>query len=298
MARRTRVTWPLAKSLPPASRAPDASAAPQDPFFNQFFRHCVGPGRDPTLTWGTEVDMTGAQAFIREASRRWNVPVTMPPLLVKATGAALRDHPRFLGRIVRRRPYAFKRINIILAFQNAARREADLQMVFNVDTEPLPDLIRRILRDAMRSARGEDLLAHDRRMLRWAGPFKGLLLRGGRFLSNNVNMPDVFGRMVRLQTAAAMVNYLNFAGAPPLRSFKAALPGVNSAAVHIALGPAEPCPTVEGGEVVVRPLAPLIVRTDHRIADAIELGRFAAALRHYLADPWRIPNLEAAEETQ
>jgi pyruvate/2-oxoglutarate dehydrogenase complex dihydrolipoamide acyltransferase (E2) component len=296
MARRTRVTWPLARSAPDAG-TPAETGSSGDPFFNQFFRHCVGPGRDPTLTWGTDVDMTGAQAFVREASQRWNVPVTMPPLLVKAVGAALRDHPRFLQRIVRRRRYSFQRINVILAYQNAARREADLQMIFNVDTEPLPDLVRRILRDAMRSARGEDLLAHDRRMLRWAGPLKGLLMRTGRALSNNLNMPDVFGRMVRMQTAVAMVNYLNFAGAPPLRSFKAALPGVNSVSVHVALGPAEQRPTVANGEVVVRSLAPLIVRTDHRIADAIELGRLAGTVRGYLADPWRIPKLEAAEET-
>jgi pyruvate dehydrogenase E2 component (dihydrolipoamide acetyltransferase) len=53
----------------------------------------------------------------------------------------------------------------------------------------------------------------------------------------------------------------------------------------VTLGATEPRPVVVEGEVVVRPLAPLFVRADHRIVDAHALGLFTNLIRDLLANP-------------
>lgn len=54
------------------------------------------------------------------------------------------------------------------------------------------------------------------------------------------------------------------------------------------MGAIEPRPVAVGEEVVVRPVAPIFVRADHRIVDAHEIGAFAETLRTLLAEPTRL----------
>lgn len=282
MKRRKRSRWPLVK-VPGSEKVP---------FYNRLLQRSVRPGMDPMLTWGTEVDVSRVPAFLQDASQRWNIPLSMPAVLVKAAGMALAAHPELVCRVVRRRLYRFKRISATLAYHNQHRDEADLHFLYDIDKFSCAHIFRILMRDSMRVARGEDPREPDKRFLERSGPLMGPILRSARFFNNNLHLPDLMGRLGRLQTAVVTINYLAFAGAPPLRSFKAAQLGSNCGPVHIVLGPTEPRPVVEEGQVVVRPVAALIVRIDHRVADAAVLGRFVATLREYLSDPARIPGLE------
>lgn len=282
MKRRKRSRWPLVK-VPGSEKVP---------FYNRLFQRSTRPGMDPMLTWGTEVDVSRVPAFLQDASQRWNIPLSMPVVLIKATGMALAAHPELLCRVVRRRLYRYKRISATLAFHNQHRDEADLHFLYDIDKFSCAHIFNILMRDSMRVARGEDPRDPDKRFLERSGPLMGPIFRSARFLYNNFHLPDMIGRLGRLQTAVVAINYLAFAGAPSLRSFKAAQLGSNCGPVHVTLGPTEPRPVVEEGQVVVRPVAPLIVRIDHRVADAVVLGRFVATLQTYLSDPACIPGLE------
>ncbi len=280
--KRKRSRWPLVR-VPRSARVP---------FYNRLFQRVVGPGVDPTLTWGSEVDMTRVPAFLGDAARRWNLPISMPAVLLKATGMALAAHPELLHRAVGRRLYRYKRISAVLAYQNHATGEADLHFIYDADKFSCPHIFRILMRDTLHAARGGDPRGDEKRFLEAVGPLMGPILRVGRFLGNRLHLPDVHGRLGRLQTAVVMVNYLDFAGAPPLRSFKGAMLGSNNTPIHVAMGPTEPRPVADGDTVVIRPVAPLVVRIDHRVADATVLGRFVATLAGFVSDPANIPGLE------
>ena len=241
------------------------------------------------------MDVSRLAQVVEEASRHFNMPLSIPAVLMKVVGQALGEHRHLVRRVVRRRVHDFKQVNALLAFHNQHHDEADLMYLWEIDEAPLPKIAQRILSETLAAARGEDRKTKNRRNLERFGPLLGPVARWTWRLGNAFHLPENMGRVARLQTAAVMVNYLGFAGAPPLRSFKAGLMRSNSVCVHVALGASEDRAVVEDGEVVVKQLAPLIVRIDHRIADAVQLGRFVQTLGDYLADPWMLGCLDAAE---
>jgi hypothetical protein len=102
-------------------------------------------------------------------------------------------------------------------------------------------------------------------------------------MERNLRLPSI--RLNRLSGAPVLVNYLGFAGAPPMRMYKPSAYPNESSHLSITLGPPEMRPVVRNGELVVGRVAPLFVRGDHRLTDAYLLGRFVSTLRDYLADP-------------
>jgi pyruvate/2-oxoglutarate dehydrogenase complex dihydrolipoamide acyltransferase (E2) component len=82
-----------------------------------------------------------------------------------------------------------------------------------------------------------------------------------------------------------MVNYFGHRGMAPLRSFKPSRLPYDSITVSVTMGATELRAVPAAGEVVIRPIAPVFVRADHRIVDAYEIGQFAETLRTLLADP-------------
>ncbi len=65
-----------------------------------------------------------------------------------------------------------------------------------------------------------------------------------------------------------------------MRSFKQSRFPNEALLNNVTLGPSEPGP--DG------PIAPLLVRTDHRIVDGYQLGKFLADIRRYLMEPERL----------
>jgi hypothetical protein len=268
----------------------------QIPFFNKLYLHTVGPGIDPTMAWGTDVDVTKMNAYIAEASARLNVLLSAPHVLTKAVARALVDHPQFNCRVVGRRLYRFRDVNVLMSFQNRGRGEADLLFLKKVDRQPLKTFAENVWSEMSKARRGEDAMGKAKRNAERYGSFLfRAMLRIDRFITNRLPLPLMVSRLARLHATPVVINCLNFPGAPPLRVYKATQVGSNSWCVHVAFGPTEDRPVVENGAVVIRPLAPLIVRVDHRMGDAVDLGRFTGTIRGYLADPASLPGLEEGE---
>jgi hypothetical protein len=82
-----------------------------------------------------------------------------------------------------------------------------------------------------------------------------------------------------------MINYLGFRGAPPLRSLKPSRAPYDGIPLNITMGATELRPAVIDGEIVPRPIAPLIVRADHRLVDAHDMAAFIGTLRDFIASP-------------
>ena len=105
----------------------------------------------------------------------------------------------------------------------------------------------------------------------------------GFFLTNRFRLPTT--TLEEINGSGAFVNHLGFPTAPPLISYKPSSLPTNSYGVSVTLGPAEVRPVVEGDEIVIRSVAPLFVRLDHRLVNGYQAGEFVGTLRTTLQNP-------------
>jgi hypothetical protein len=270
--------WPLEPAIP----------SDQNPPFNTYYLEGCRPAGDPTMVWGTEIRTSALDEFIQERNRTGRVLVSTAHALIKAVGIALREHPKLRRRVIRRRVYQFRESSILLSMQHAREKRAEVLLVRDVDQLTLTEIAEKIW-DAHRSA-AQGCFKYDgesRFMRRMPGPVRRLVLGFNFWAINSLNLPAV-EFTERQRCAAAMVNYLSFPGAPPLRSYKPSRFPTDGCLINVTMGPSEDRPVVEDGAVVARTVAPLLVRADHRVCDAVELGRFVELLRSLLLDPARL----------
>ena len=279
--------WPLEDEPLPESDVP---------LYNFWYLSACPVPRDPTLVWGTEVDCTGTRSFLKELNDDSDVFITPAHVLLRATACAIARHPEFKRRILRKRIYNYRQINVLMPIQKYDPPEPDLMLFEDADRKPLRELAAEVWQHHQEARRGEFLTERmntihsrlPRRFVRW------VLHPMHIWLVNNVNLP-ARRKSIRQRTGVAMVNYLGFKGAPPLRSFKPSRFPYNSLNLTVTMGAIEPRPVAEGKDVAVRPIAPLFVRADHRLVDAYALGRFTETLRSFIADPASMEQNAASE---
>jgi hypothetical protein len=245
---------------------------------------CPTPS-DPTMVWGTEIDMTGAQQYLARVNAESPVLISPAHLLLRAVALGMRRHPEFNRRVIGGRVYRYKSINLLLSLYDARARAVELLLLEEADRRSLVDLSRELWRSGQQAARGE-LVPSGGRTIYDLLP-RGIIRRLmpiHLWLFNRFNWP--LARIWRREHRSAMlVNYLAFEGAAPLRMYKPSRFPNDATPFSVTLGKTEQRPLVVEGRIVVRPTAPLYVRADHRIVDARDLGLFAGTLRDLLADP-------------
>lgn len=254
------------------------------PLWNFYYLNTCPPPRDPTIVWGTEVDCTALQAYLRELNGTSPVLVTAAHVLIAATGRALARHPQFNRRILKNRIWRYRHVNVVMPFR--AKAGLDVMFFSDVDAKPVVDVATEAWRNVQsngESHSGVPLPVY----MRFPRRLQALLQPFHVWLVNHVNLP-LRGTNHRQRAAVAMVNYFGHRGMAPLRSFKPSRLPYDSITLSVTMGATEPRAVPIGREVAVRPVAPLFVRADHRIVDAHEIGEFAETLRTLLADPRRL----------
>lgn len=284
---------------PTAERTPPLAEAPipleEMPEWNFFYLNTCPPQRDPTIVWGTEVDCGNLQKYLRGLNETSDVLVTPAHVLVTATGRTLAEHPHFNRRILRRRVWDFRSFNVVMPFRSRATGDVNVMFIPDVDQQSPQSIAATAWRNSEVRAgetRGVPLpfyLSFPRWLLARLQPMHVWLI-------NSVNL-KLHGTNHRQRGASTMVNYLGHRGLAPLRSFKPSRLPYESVTLTVTMGATEERPVVEKGEVVVRPIAPLFIRADHRIVDATQIGTFAQTLREYLMHPERIAPLPDSPST-
>ena len=256
----------------------------QVPLWNLYYQASCPPPRDPTIVWGTDVDCAELQADLRRMNADSEVLITPAHVLVRAVACALKQHPIFNRRIVRRRPRAYRDINLLMPFQKKVPPEADVMLFQQADRKSVQQIAREAWQNSQAAARGEYVCVREaiymrlpRRVLRVLQPLHVWLVNTFEGHERDTNK--------RQRTASTVVNYLGFKGAAPLRSFKPSRFPYDSVTLSVTMGAIELRPAVVDRQLDIRPLAPLFVRADHRIADAHDLGRFTETLRRLIAQP-------------
>lgn len=258
-----------------------------------YYLHSCPPPRDPTMVWGTDVDCAELQAYLKRVNATSDVLVTPAHVLVAATARAMTLHPRVNRRILKRRVREFREVGIAMPFQKKTEVGVDVTLFEQVDRKSVADIAAEAWRTASAAARGGTGIPEPRymRFPRW---LQARLLPFHIWLVNNFDRP-VRETNKRQRKASVLVNYFGTKGMAPLRSYKPSRLPYDVAMTSVTMGAIEPRPVAVNGEVVVRPVAPLFVRTDHRLVDAHELGRFTETIRKLLADPSTLDVTPAAD---
>ena len=269
--------WPLARRPIPAD---------QVPFYNLHYLYgCRRPG-DPTMVWGTEVGAEQLVAYVRSRNRCSKTLISVAHVLAQAVGRTLVRHPELNRRIVGRRIYDFRDVNVRMMTFNRKHGEVEVLLIRNVDTLSLERIARILWKNQHRAASGDTMDHEDKTWLRsrFPGPLLGWVVRTYLYLDSRFNLPKV-DRIDRIACSPVLVNYLAFSGAPPMRAYKPSNYPHESSTLSVTMGRVEPKPVIRDGQVVVGQVAPLFVRADHRIASAYHLAQFTGTLRRLLTDP-------------
>jgi hypothetical protein len=254
------------------------------PFYNLHYLYGCATPSDPTIIWGTEVDAEGLCDYVRLRNQVGEVLISPAHVLLQAVGRALAEFPHLNRRIIRRRLYSFREINVRTISYDTRQNEVEVILVKNADRLSVEQIARGLWKNQRQAAEGLTLAHQDRRLIR---RLPHTLLRYGIkayfWLDRNFRLPSL--RLYRINNSPVLVNYLGFAGAPPLRMYKSSCYPDESYHLNVTMGSIERRPVVRGGELCIGQVAPLYVRGDHRITDAYRLAQFAKRLRELLADP-------------
>jgi hypothetical protein len=259
--------WPLKRSPVPITETPTWSL---------YYQAACPPPSDPTIIWGTEVPMAGIEAYLKRRNATGEVLLSPAHVLVAAVGRCLRAHPQFNRRLLRRRLYDFRQVNVLFPMLDG-HGAPEVCLLRAVDGQTPAEIARAFWQMSRQLTGGTSPYQEEARLFRrlpaaLRGPLFRLVLRA----CNRRNWPALLWRE-RTCSAAAMVSYLGHRGAPPMRMYKPSRFPTDVTLTNVTMGPTE-----AGRD---GPLAPLFVRTDHRLVAAYDLSLFVADLRRLLMEP-------------
>jgi hypothetical protein len=269
----------------------------QIPFYNLHYLYGCRSPADPTIVWGTDVPAQHLNEYIRARNGESKTLISTAHVLAQSVGRALRQHPTLNCRVVGRRIYPFRDVNVRMMTYNRHHNEVEVLLLRNVDSMSLERIARILWKYQHRAASGRTLDHEDKlRLRRWfPGPLLGWTLRAYLYLDSKFNLPKV-DRIDRIACSPVLVNYLGFPGAPPMRAYKPSSYPHESSTLSVTMGRIEQMPVARQGSVKVEPIAPLFVRADHRIASAYQLAQFAETIRQLIMDPAQMERDAEAED--
>ena len=266
------------------------------PPMNALYLYGCRQASNPRMEWETDVDFAGIQELLAKHNARDGVAyLSAVHFLIRAVGVALKKHPEFNRRILRKKVYEYKNANVLLGMQHPVEKRAELMLLKNVDKRSCEEIAGEIWQVYSSAIRGEFRYEADgRRMQRTPAFLHAPLVRFFLHALNNWNLPAT-PYTERQRSSPVLVNYLSFPDAPPLNGYRASHLPADSYTLNVTLGAPQDRPAVnDRGEVVVKRLAHLFVQADHRLVDAIQLGMFVRTLRDLLQNPSQLQ--EAADE--
>ena len=195
----TVVKWPLETSPIPDSELP---------LYNSYYLHACRTPEDPAMIWGTEVEVSKLQDYLRIANRESSFLLTTSHILIRAVAKALEKHPDFNQRVVGKRIYRFKAIHILMAMQDPREQQAELLLVKDANQRSLSDIAQTIWKHHQDAARGNFTYQKEKQTFRFfPQPIGRWILNFQQFLSNRFHLPET-SMCERQRCSPVLVNYL------------------------------------------------------------------------------------------
>ena len=258
------------------------------------------PHRDPTMIWGTSVELDKLDEFVAEQSRQTNRMISIVHVLIKAVSRSLTEHPRLNRRVINRTVYPYTSVSMVVPIRRPSDGVVDVVFLRNAEDLTLADVATRMWEEARDRAlivtrnrkQEKETTTFQKRLAQWGLQFQMKWIRtivGGCFgLTNRLRLPSWSPWGKEMNGANAFVNFLGFAGAPPMIAYKPSSLPTNSFSVSVTMGAPEQKAVVRDGQIVIRKVAPVFVRVDHRLVNGHQTGQFVATLKSHLENPWSL----------
>ena len=264
--------------------------------------------RDPTIIWGTTFDVQPLTKFVAAESRRANLFLSPAHALLMAVARSLREHPEFNRRMVGRSVHQFREVNLIMPMLLAQTDDVELVFLRGADQMSLRDLSRTLWTEAHeRKSRIKQEQQRESERSAFSRFFANAALRlklhwirrmswVAFFCHNHFPLMSMPWSQ-EFNAASAIVNVVNYPGAPSMQMFKPSALPINATALSVTMGPPEDRPAVVNGQIVIQRAAPLFLRMDHRFVHSHQIAKFLNTLCGYLTEPSRLvegdsPNTE------
>jgi pyruvate dehydrogenase E2 component (dihydrolipoamide acetyltransferase) len=250
---------------------------------------------DPTMVWGTTVETEFLTQFVIDQRKATGTLISTSHVLIRAVVVALQRHPALNRRVVGRRAYPYDGVHITMPMLETRSGEVNSVYLRHAEQMSLAEIARALwdkARDAAVRAASADRaqqppISLRNRLALWLRHLQlhwvHRMAPVAFFVTNRWRLPTL--ACDEINGSTAFVNHLGFPGAPPMIAYKPSSLPTNSFGVSVTLGPAEPRPVVDGQDIVVRSVAPLFVRVDHRLVNGYQAAGFINTLRSVLHNP-------------
>ena len=258
---------------------------------NRLYLLACETSSDPTMVWGTDAEFEPLQEEAARRNRGGTFLLTPVHFMVKAVERALAEHPEINRRILAGRLRDYEGRHVSLSTQGKDGR-ASVVRVDNVQDKDVEQIGReiwaRLLAERREAATLADRMLSRRRypVFRMLGPqLSGAVFRRGmRWIERRSGSDG----STQGPGSAVLLNFLGGRGMPPMRSFVPSRLPIGHLMTSVTVGAPENRPVVRESGIEARSMMPVHVRSDHRLVDGIQLGRFTATLREYLEHPERL----------
>ena len=250
---------------------------------------------DTTIVWGTTIQTEALSRFVTEQRQQTGTLVSTAHVLIRAVVEALHRHPNLNRRVIGRRVYPYDGVHITMPMLETRSGEVNLVYLRHAERMPLVEISRMVwekARDvALQAASDSHHQRDDDSKTRWRRKWAKWIRVNwvyrmswfGFFVTNRFRLPTF--TIDEVNGSSAFVNHLGFPGSPPMISYKPSYLPTNSFGVSVTLGAAEMRPVVEDQAVVIRSVAPVFVRVDHRLVNGYQTAAFVSTLRNALQNP-------------
>jgi hypothetical protein len=250
-----------------------------------------GDPREGNIYGKMTVDATSALAYIEQVREETGQKVTMTHVVGKAVAQALAAEPTLNGyiRLGRYVPHDDVALTFLVSMEDGsdlARAKVD-----QAHLKPVTAIADELRAQAERLRRGQDEDWERSKGLIQALPTWVLrpLLRFTGWLTSSLGFEARALGLERFPFGSAIITSVGMFGldegyAPPTPFARVPL--------YVLIGAVREQPTVEDGEVVVRPMLTITATVDHRFIDGFQGGVLAREFHSVMADPWQLGLVE------
>ena len=276
------------------------STTPPDPArsaVRRFLLWWMGHPANPYVCVNAAIDFAPARAYIA-ALRTQDAapPVTVQHLLAAAIAQTYKKFPSINARIIGDRIRRIERVGIampvnLLGHQGGEARELSMAVVEDLDQMTL----RQVAQACTRTVKAERAGSAQNPLVRWLLPAVGALplplVFGGLHVVGAVSRhPLLAHRLFQLApVTTALTNPGAAFGQVPGMLFRGGSIAVPTRMGHVGslwgVAPVQDEAVALDGQVVVRPMLPVLYCFDHRLVDGVMAGRILVHFGRLLATP-------------
>jgi len=271
--------WPTHKTALPL---------PEQGKINTVYAATCPTPADPMMVWSTQVDVGHLSAALLSVGETANVLLSPAHALLWAVARSLADHPHLNRRVIGRRIHQLHDVNLVIPVLDRRTQHVELVLLHKVQEMSLPQVATALWREVYENAHvgpksggwfpflqkspvGNWLRLH------WIQRMVGIgFMLNGRFRLPNLGIND------ESNAASAVVNYFGFPGAPVMTSYKPSSLPVNACHLSVTMGQGHDQPVVENGRIVIRKMAPMSIRYDHRIGYTHQFAELITTLQRHI----------------